>query len=165
VKNRVGLGFDVHPFGAAPPLVLGGVTIADAPRLAGHSDGDAVAHAVADALLGPAGLPDLGSLFPATDEKLRGADSMGLLAEVARLVAQNGWWIENVDVTIAAETPKLATHVATMSANLVVALAPLREPMGHGIAASVRPKRGEGLGAIGRAEGIAVWAAVLLSGG
>jgi 2-C-methyl-D-erythritol 2,4-cyclodiphosphate synthase len=165
VKNRVGLGFDVHPFGAAPPLVLGGVTIADAPRLAGHSDGDAVAHAVADALLGPAGLPDLGSLFPATDEKLRGADSMGLLAEVARLVAQNGWWIENVDVTIAAETPKLATHVATMAANLVVALAPLREPMGHGIAASVRPKRGEGLGAIGRAEGIAVWAAVLLSGG
>jgi 2-C-methyl-D-erythritol 2,4-cyclodiphosphate synthase len=165
VKNRVGLGFDVHPFGAAPPLVLGGVTIADAPRLAGHSDGDAVAHAVADALLGPAGLPDLGSLFPATDEKLRGADSMGLLAEVARLVAQNGWWIENVDVTIAAETPKLATHVAAMAANLVVALAPLREPMGHGIAASVRPKRGEGLGAIGRAEGIAVWAAVLLSGG
>jgi 2-C-methyl-D-erythritol 2,4-cyclodiphosphate synthase len=165
VKNRVGLGFDVHPFGDEPPLVLGGVTIADAPRLAGHSDGDAVAHAVADALLGPAGLPDLGTQFPATDEKFRGADSMGLLAQVAKQVAQNGWWIENVDVTIAAETPKLAPHVEAMAAKLVAALAPLREPMGHGIAASVRPKRGEGLGAIGRAEGIAVWAAVLLSGG
>ena len=78
MKNRVGLGFDVHPFGAAPPLVLGGVTIADAPRLAGHSDGDAVAHAVADAILGPAGLPDLGTLFPATDDQYRGADSMRL---------------------------------------------------------------------------------------
>jgi 2-C-methyl-D-erythritol 2,4-cyclodiphosphate synthase len=165
MKNRVGLGFDVHPFGDAPPLVLGGVTIADAPRLAGHSDGDAVAHAVADAILGPAGLPDLGTLFPATDDQYRGADSMALLADVAGRVAQRGWWIENVDVTIAAETPRLAPHVEAMAANLVTALAPLREPMGHGIAASVRPKRGEGLGAIGRAEGIAVWAAVMLSGG
>ena len=84
VRNRVGLGFDVHPFGDAPPLVLGGVRIADAPRLAGHSDGDAVAHAVADALLGPAGLPDLGTLFPATDESLRDADSLVLLADVVR---------------------------------------------------------------------------------
>ena len=82
MRNRVGLGFDVHPFGDAPPLVLGGVQIADAPRLAGHSDGDAVAHAVADALLGPAGLPDLGTLFPATDETLRDADSMAMLADV-----------------------------------------------------------------------------------
>ena len=79
MRNRVGLGFDVHPFGDAPPLVLGGVRIADAPRLAGHSDGDAVAHAVADALLGPAGLPDLGTLFPASDERLRDADSLALL--------------------------------------------------------------------------------------
>ena len=87
-RNRVGLGFDVHPFGDAPPLVLGGVSIADAPRLAGHSDGDAVAHAVADAILGPSGLPDLGTLFPATDEQYRDADSMRLLAEVARRVAR-----------------------------------------------------------------------------
>ena len=163
MKNRVGLGFDVHPFGTAPPLVLGGVTIADAPRLAGHSDGDAVAHAVADALLGPAGLPDLGTLFPATDEQYRGADSMGLLAEVAQQVARHGWWLENVDVAIAAETPRLAPHVEQMAANLVVVLAPLREPMGHGIGAAVRPKRAEGLGAIGRSEGIAVWAVALLS--
>lgn len=165
MKSRVGLGFDVHPFGAAAPLVLGGVSIADAPRLAGHSDGDAVAHAVADALLGPAGLDDLGTLFPDTDEKFRGADSMELLAEVARLVAREAWWVENIDVTIAAETPRLAPHVGAMAANLAAVLAPLREPMGHGIAVSVRPKRGEGLGAIGRAEGIAVWAVALLSGG
>jgi 2-C-methyl-D-erythritol 2,4-cyclodiphosphate synthase len=165
VKHRVGLGFDVHPFGDAPPLVLGGVTIADAPRLAGHSDGDAVAHAVADALLGPSGLPDLGTLFPATDEQFRDADSMGLLAEVARRVAHVGWWLENVDVAVAAEIPRLAPYVGEMSANLVAALAPLREPMGRGIAAAVRPKRGEGLGAIGRSEGIAVWAVALLSGG
>jgi 2-C-methyl-D-erythritol 2,4-cyclodiphosphate synthase len=165
VKNRVGLGFDVHPFGSAPPLVLGGVEIDDAPRLAGHSDGDAVAHAVADALLGPAGLPDLGSLFPATDDRYRDADSMALLTEVAQKVAHDGWWLENVDVTIAAETPKLAPHVESMAANVVATLSSLREPMGHGISVSVRPKRGEGLGAIGRAEGIAVWAVVLLSRG
>jgi len=163
VRNRVGLGFDVHPFGDAPPLVLGGVSIAEAPRLAGHSDGDAVAHAVADAILGPAGLPDLGTLFPATDAQYRDADSMGLLAEVARRVAQQGWWIENVDVAVAAETPRLAPHVAAMSANLVAVLAPMREPMGHGVGAAVRPKRGEGLGAIGRSEGIAVWAVALIS--
>ncbi|HEY5170996.1 MAG TPA: 2-C-methyl-D-erythritol 2,4-cyclodiphosphate synthase [Acidimicrobiia bacterium] len=163
MRNRVGLGFDVHPFGDAPPLVLGGVSIAEAPRLAGHSDGDAVAHAVADAILGPAGLPDLGTLFPATDAQYRDADSMGLLAEVARRVAQQGWWIENVDVAVAAETPRLAPHVAAMSANLVAVLAPMREPMGHGVGAAVRPKRGEGLGAIGRSEGIAVWAVALIS--
>jgi 2-C-methyl-D-erythritol 2,4-cyclodiphosphate synthase len=165
MRHRVGLGFDVHAFGTEPPLVLGGVTIADAPRLAGHSDGDAVAHAVADAILGPAGLADLGTLFPDTDEQYRGADSMELLAEVARRVAQKGWWVENVDVAVAAETPRLAAHVDAMAANLVAALAPLREPMGHGISAAVRPKRAEGLGAIGRSEGIAVWAVALLSGG
>jgi 2-C-methyl-D-erythritol 2,4-cyclodiphosphate synthase len=163
MKNRVGLGFDVHPFGPAPPLVLGGVTIADANRLAGHSDGDAVAHAVADAILGPCGLPDLGTLFPASDEQYRDADSMALLADVARQAAHHGWWIENVDVTIAAETPRLAPHVEAMAVHLVGALAPLREPMGQGIAVSVRPKRGEGLGAIGRSEGVAVWAVALLS--
>jgi 2-C-methyl-D-erythritol 2,4-cyclodiphosphate synthase len=161
----VGLGFDVHPFGDAPPLVLGGVSIDSAPRLAGHSDGDAVAHAVADALLGPAGLPDLGTLFPASDERYRGADSIALLTGIAERIRRGGWWIDNVDVVIAAETPMLAPHVAAMAANLVAALAPAREPMGQGIGAAVRPKRGEGLGAIGRSEGIAVWAVALLSRG
>lgn len=164
-RNRVGLGFDIHPFGTESPLVLGGVTIADAPRLAGHSDGDAVAHAVADALLGPAGLPDLGTLYPATDEQHRNADSMLMLADVAERVGRDGWYLENVDVTIAAETPRLAPHMEAMAANIVAVLKPLREPMGRGIAVSVRPKRGEGLGAIGRSEGIAVWAVAMLSGG
>jgi 2-C-methyl-D-erythritol 2,4-cyclodiphosphate synthase len=146
----VGLGFDVHPFG-------------DAPRLAGHSDGDAVAHAVADALLGPVGLPDLGTLFPESDDTLRGADSLEMLADVVRRVAGEGWWIDNVDIVIAAETPRLAPHMSAMAANLTETLAPAKEPMGRGIHVSVRPKRGEGLGAIGRAEGIAVWAVALLS--
>jgi 2-C-methyl-D-erythritol 2,4-cyclodiphosphate synthase len=162
---RVGLGFDVHPFGDESPLVLAGVRIADAPRLDGHSDGDVVAHAVADALLGPTGLPDLGTLFPASDAALRNADSMGLLADVVARIAGERWWLDNVDVVIAAEQPRLAPHIEPMRANLVEVLAPLKEPMGHGINVSVRPKRAEGMGAIGRAEGIAVWAVALLSRG
>jgi len=165
MKSRVGLGFDVHPFGDAPPLVLGGVTIADAPRLAGHSDGDAIAHAVADALLGPVGLPDLGTLYPATDERYRGADSIALLTEIAELIAKERWWIDNVDVAVAAETPKLAPHIEAMAANIGGALHRAREPMGRGIGVTIKPKRGEGLGAIGRAEGIAVWAVALISRG
>jgi 2-C-methyl-D-erythritol 2,4-cyclodiphosphate synthase len=163
MRNRVGLGFDVHAFGDAPPLVLGGVHIAGSPRLAGHSDGDAVAHAVADALLGPVGLPDLGTLFPATDENLRDADSLVLLGDVVGRVADDGWWVENVDIVIAAEVPRLAPHMSEMAANITAALAAAKEPMGHGINVSVRPKRAEGLGAIGRSEGIAVWAVALLS--
>ena len=165
MRNRVGFGFDVHPFGDAPPLVLGGVEIAGAPRLAGHSDGDAVAHAVADALLGPAGLPDLGTLFPDSDESLRGADSLALLGEVVVKIADAGWWIDNIDVVVAAETPRLAPHMQEMAEKLTAVLAPAKEPMGRGIHVSVRPKRAEGLGAIGRAEGIAVWAVALLSRG
>ena len=163
MRNRVGLGFDVHPFGDTSPLVLGGVQIAEAPRLAGHSDGDAVAHAVADALLGPTGLPDLGTLFPSSDERLRDADSIGLLAQVVERVVHDRWWIDNVDVVIAAETPRLAPYTEEMAARLTAVLAPAKEPMGHGILVSVRPKRAEGLGAIGRSEGIAVWAVASLS--
>jgi 2-C-methyl-D-erythritol 2,4-cyclodiphosphate synthase len=165
VRHRVGLGFDVHPFGDAPPLVLGGVRIDDAPRLSGHSDGDAICHAVADAILGAAGQPDLGSLFPASDDSLRDADSLELLHEVAARVAKDGWWIDNVDVAVAAETPKLAPYTAEMVTRLTTALAPARQPMGFGVGVSVKPKRGEGLGAIGRSEGIAVWAVVLLAHG
>jgi 2-C-methyl-D-erythritol 2,4-cyclodiphosphate synthase len=115
--------------------------------------------------LGPAALPDLGTLFPANDDRYRDADSMQLLKDVAERVRKQGWWVDNVDVTIAAEQPTLAPHTHGMVENLLIALAPAREPMGLGIAASVRPKRGEGLGAIGRAEGVAVWAVALLSRG
>lgn len=165
MRNRVGLGFDVHPFGDVPPLVLAGVHIPDAPALAGHSDGDAVAHAVADALLGPAGLADLGTLFPDSDESRRGADSLEMLGEVVLKVAGAGWWVDNIDIVIAAETPRLAPYMSEMAAKLTATLAPAKEPMGRGIHVSVRPKRAEGLGAIGRSEGIAVWAVALLSRG
>jgi 2-C-methyl-D-erythritol 2,4-cyclodiphosphate synthase len=162
VRFRVGLGYDVHPFGDVGPLVLGGVHIDGSARLAGHSDGDAIAHAVSDGVLGAAGLPDLGTLYPAADERWRDADSIAMLGEVAALVARDRWWVGNVDVVVAAEAPSLAPHVEQMAANVSAALTPAREPMGDQIVVSIKPKRGEGLGAIGRTEGIAVWAIVLL---
>lgn len=149
---RVGLGFDVHPFGGEGPLVLGGVTV-DGPGLAGHSDADVVVHAVADALLGAAGQPDLGTLFPATDQRYVGADSMALLSEVMDRVRSAGYRVGNVDVVVMAESPTLAPHLPEMSANLGRAV---------GGAVSVKPKRAEGLGAIGRVEGIAALAVALL---
>jgi 2-C-methyl-D-erythritol 2,4-cyclodiphosphate synthase len=162
MKTRVGLGFDVHAFGSDQPLVLGGVEL-EGPGLVGHSDADAVAHAVADALLGAAGLGDLGTTFPATDERYRGANSLDLLREVAIRVRDAGWWVENVDVVIAAEEPRLAPHVAKMAANITTALVAATEPMGDGIGVAVKPKRAEGLGTIGRGEGIAAWAVALVA--
>ncbi len=109
---RVGFGYDVHPFAddADRPLVLGGVTI-DGRGLVGHSDADAVCHAVADALLGPAGLPDLGALFPASDDQYRDASSLALLRDVVARVADAGWSVVNVDVVVNAEEPRLAPHL------------------------------------------------------
>lgn len=159
---RVGLGYDVHPFGTAGVLVIGGVTVDDAPALLGHSDADVVAHAVADSLLGPVGLPDLGELFPASDPTFAGASSLDLLREVATRVARVGWWVGNVDVVVAAERPRLGPHLAAMRDHLVEALDPVREPMGPGIHVSITPKRGEGVGFVGRGEGIAAWAVALL---
>jgi 2-C-methyl-D-erythritol 2,4-cyclodiphosphate synthase len=158
---RVGLGFDVHPFGGDGPLVLGGVQV-PGRGLAGHSDADVVAHAVADSLLGPVGLPDLGTMFPASDEQYAGASSIELLRTVAERVTAERWWVVNVDVVVAAEAPKLAPHLDAMRANLVHALEPVREPMGTGVHVSITPKRGEGLGFVGRTEGIAAWAVALL---
>lgn len=150
---RVGLGFDVHPFGGDGPLVLGGVLIEGAPGLAGHSDADVVAHAVADALLGAAGLPDLGTLFPAGDDRYADADSMILLADVAGRLPAAGYSIGNVDVVIVAEQPKLAGDIPEMAKNLERVV---------GGPVSVKPKRGEGLGSLGRGEGIAAMAVALL---
>jgi 2-C-methyl-D-erythritol 2,4-cyclodiphosphate synthase len=149
---RVGLGYDIHALGADRPLVLGGVTV-DGPGLLGHSDADVVAHAVADALLGAAGLPDLGTIFPAADEQYRDADSLDLLRRVAERVATAGWSVTNVDVVVSAEAPRLAPHVATMAANLGAAL---DGPV------NVKAKRGEGVGTVGRGEAIAAWAVALL---
>jgi len=159
--SRVGLGYDVHAFSDGGVLVLGGVEL-EGPALAGHSDADAVAHAVADALLGAAGLPDLGSLFPTSDDRYRDASSIGLLRDVAGRVSAAGWRLGNVDVVVTAERPSLAPHVRSMTANLSRALIALFPEPGAQNLVSVKPKRSEGLGAIGRSEGIAVWAVALL---
>ena len=152
---RVGQGIDVHPFSDDParPLVLGGVTFDGATGLAGHSDADAVAHACADALLCAAGLGDLVSHFPDTDPQWAGADSLTLLAEVARQVQAAGWAPANVDCTVVLEAPKVAPHRSAMQRNLTEAV---------GAPVSVKATRAEQLGAIGRQEGILCLAVALL---
>jgi 2-C-methyl-D-erythritol 2,4-cyclodiphosphate synthase len=154
-QSRVGLGFDVHPFSDDPhrPLVLGGVMLDGGPGLAGHSDADVVAHAVADALLGPAGLGDLGSLFPDTDPAWQGADSLRLLAAVVQQVREAGWSVSNVDCAVVAEAPRLAPHREEMQRRLSEVV---------GAPVTVKPKRAEGLGALGRREGIACHAVALI---
>jgi 2-C-methyl-D-erythritol 2,4-cyclodiphosphate synthase len=149
------MGYDVHPFGDddSRPLVLGGVAI-DGRGLAGHSDADAVCHAVADALLGPAGLPDLGALFPASDDAYRDASSLALLRDVVARVAAAGWSVVNVDVVVNAEEPRLAPHLHAMADAV-------RDALG-GAHVSITPKRGEGMGTVGRREGIQCWAVALL---
>lgn len=151
---RVGQGFDIHPFSddATRPLVLGGVSL-PGPGLAGHSDADVIAHACADAILGAAGLGDLGDHFPDTDPKWRGADSLRLLTEVVDLVSAEGFSVGNVDLTVLAEAPKLAPHRQEMQEKLS---AVVRAPV------SIKATRAEGLGAIGRKEGIACLAVALL---
>jgi 2-C-methyl-D-erythritol 2,4-cyclodiphosphate synthase len=157
VNVRVGQGFDIHPWSDDPGrvLVLGGVVLPGERGLAGHSDADVVAHAVADALLGAAGLGDIGAHFPDTDSRWRGADSLTLLAHVVGLVRAEGWSIGNVDTTVVLEAPRLAPHKAAMERRLTeVAGAPV----------SVKAKRAEGLGALGRGEGVACFAAAVLTG-
>ncbi len=153
--TRVGLGFDVHPFSDDPSrlLVLGGVHLRGERGLAGHSDADVVAHAVADALLGGCGLGDLGEHFPDTDPAWAGADSLAILAGVVRLAGDAGWYAGNVDCTVVLEAPKLAPHRAAMARILAGVV---------GADVSVKATRTEGLGAIGRGEGVACWAVALL---
>ncbi|MGQ0614207.1 MAG: 2-C-methyl-D-erythritol 2,4-cyclodiphosphate synthase [Planctomycetaceae bacterium] len=156
---RVGSGFDIHRLGAPRPLRLGGVAIPEGPGLIGHSDADCLLHALADALLGAAGLPDIGHHFPPGEPRFKDADSALLLLEVRRLVAGAGFRVANVDCTVLAERPRLE---------------PYREPMRKRIAellglapGSVGVKFGtmEGLGAVGRGEGIACQAVCLLEEG
>jgi 2-C-methyl-D-erythritol 2,4-cyclodiphosphate synthase len=153
VSWRVGLGFDVHPFTDDPGrrLVLGGIAL-PGRGLAGHSDADVIAHAVADALLGAAGLGDLGGLFPDDDPAWRGADSMGLLGQVVDRVG-SGWRVGNVDCAVVLEAPRLAPHREAVQEALATVV---------GAPVSVKPKRAEGLGALGRQEGIACWAVALI---
>ena len=153
---RVGQGFDVHPFIDDPerPLVLGGVTFASDRALAGHSDADAVAHAVTDALLGAAGLGDIGEHFPDTDPRWAGADSIAMLAEAARRVRAAGWEPGNVDASVVTDHPKLAPARAEMQARLSEAV---------GAPVTVKGRRPEGLGALGRGEGVVCFAVAIVS--
>lgn len=150
---RVGLGFDIHPFSDDPGrrLVLGGVAL-EGRGLAGHSDADAVAHAIADALLGAAGLGDIGQHFPDDDPAYEGIDSLELLARVVLSVSER-FEIGNVDVTVVLEAPKLAPHRDAIEQRLGDVL---------GAPVSVKAKRAETLGALGRGEGVACFAVALI---
>ncbi len=154
---RVGHGFDIHRFSDDPQrqLVLGGVVFEDAgPGLDGNSDADAVAHAVVDALLGAAGLGDIGEHFPDTDERWKDADSLAMLAHVGGLLRADGWAIGNVDCSVVCELPKLAPRRAEMQGKLSEAC---------GAPVTVKGRRAEGLGALGRREGIACWAVAVIT--
>lgn len=148
------MGFDVHPFADVDrPLVLGGVTFEGERGLAGHSDSDVVSHAITDALLGAAGLGDIGTHFPDTDPAFAGARSLDLLARVVTMVKSTGVEIANVDCTVVLEAPKLAPRRDEMQQVLSGII---------GAPVTLKGKRAEGLGAIGRGEGVACWAVVLL---
>jgi 2-C-methyl-D-erythritol 2,4-cyclodiphosphate synthase len=153
---RVGTGFDAHALEEGVPLVLGGVRI-DYPRgLAGHSDGDVLAHALTDAVLGAAGLADIGALFPSDDPSFAGADSLVLLREAWSRVHANGWRLANADVVLIGEEPRLAPHREEMRARLAAALGVGAEHV------AVRATTTDKLGFTGRGEGLAAQAVALL---
>ena len=153
---RVGIGYDVHPFTDGRVLVLGGETFPGARGLAGHSDGDALCHAIADAVLGALALGDLGAHFPDTDPRWKGANSLDLLARVVALARERDYVVGNVDATVLTEAPRIAPHVNAMRAHLARALSVDVTAVG------VKATRPEGLGSFGRGEGLAVWAMALL---
>jgi 2-C-methyl-D-erythritol 2,4-cyclodiphosphate synthase len=154
--TRVGIGYDSHRLVEPGPLLLGGVTVPYHRGLSGHSDADALAHAVIDALLGAAGLGNIGRLFPDTDARWRGADSMALLAEAWRQVAERGWRLGNVDATIITEAPRLGPYLDDMAQRVAAALGTEAPRI------SVKAKTNEGMGFLGRGEGIAVLAMAAL---
>jgi 2-C-methyl-D-erythritol 2,4-cyclodiphosphate synthase len=157
MANRVGFGYDSHTFGASRPLKLAGVVIPHTTGLAGHSDGDAVAHAVTDALLGAAGLGDIGQLFPDSDRRWRDADSLEFLADVRQRVVRAGFRIVNVDATVVTQHPRIAPHAPAMRERLAEVL---------GIptsAVSIKAKTNEGMDAVGRGEGLQVFAVASLT--
>ncbi len=153
---RIGHGFDVHAFCEGRPLVLGGVSVPADRGLAGHSDADVVAHALMDAILGALRAGDIGELFPDTDPAYEGADSIVLMARVADLARERGWRVADADCTIAAQAPKLAPYRDEMRANMAAALG---VDVAH---VGVKATTTERLGFVGREEGIAAWAVVLL---
>ena len=148
--TRVGVGYDSHRFAAGGPCLLAGVAIASEVHLVGHSDGDAVAHAVTDAILGAAGGGDIGEMFPDTDSANRDRDSLGMLRAATDRVRALGFTAQQVDVTVVAERPRIGRHRAQMREALAVALGVAAD------AVSVKGKTNEGMGWIGRGEGLAV---------
>ena len=156
-RLRIGEGWDTHALVPDRPLVLGGVTIPHTHGLLGHSDADALCHAITDALFGAAALGDIGHHFPDTDQRFKGADSVALLAEAARRVRAAGWEIANIDSTIVAQSPKLAPHIAAMRQRLSLAL-------GIGLdQVNVKAKTAEKMGPVGRGESIEARAVCLLT--
>jgi 2-C-methyl-D-erythritol 2,4-cyclodiphosphate synthase len=153
---RTGIGWDSHRLTAGRPLILGGVTIPYDKGLDGHSDADVLTHAVIDALLGAAGLDDIGALFPDTDAAYKDADSLALLRDVVGRVAGEGYAVVNVDTTVVMERPKLSPHRAAIRAALAAALG-----VGEGDV-NVKASTGEGLGFVGRGEGVAALAVATL---
>lgn len=158
MQVRVGQGFDVHRFADSPEpgrvLVLGGVPFPGEPTLVGHSDADVIAHAAADALLGAAGLGDIGQHYPDTDPAWKGADSLRILADAASKVTALGWSIGNVDCSVVCESPRIAPVRDEMVRNLTAAA---------GAPVTVKGRRAEGLGAIGRKEGIMCFASAIIT--
>jgi 2-C-methyl-D-erythritol 2,4-cyclodiphosphate synthase len=153
---RIGAGYDSHPFDPSRPLVLGGIRIPDHPGLRGFSDGDAVAHALTDAVLGAASAGDIGTHFPPGDERWRDADSMELLRRAVREVRVRGFRVSNVDVTVICETPRIGPLSGAMRRSLADALGVEEDSV------SVKGKSNEGMGWEGRGEGIAVHVVALL---
>lgn len=153
---RIGEGCDTHALVAGRPLILGGVTIPHTHGLLGHSDADALSHAITDALFGAVAMGDIGRHFPDTDEQFRGADSVALLAEAARRVRAAGWQIGNIDSTIIAQAPKMAPHILAMRLRLAQALTIELDQI------NVKAKTAEKMGPVGRGESIETRAVCLL---
>ncbi len=156
MEMRVGHGFDVHAFASGRKLIVGGVTIPHEKGLLGHSDADVLLHAITDALLGAAGLGDIGRMFPDNDEQWRDADSRVLLRGAVAAVRAAGWRVGNVDCTVIAQAPRIAPHVVGMCANIAADLGIVVDCV------NVKGKTTERLGFVGRAEGMAAEAVVLL---
>lgn len=154
---RIGQGFDVHALVEGRPLIIGGVTIPHSHGLLGHSDADVLLHAVTDAILGGSGLGDIGRHFPDTDPRYKGADSRILLRAALQKVLQAGWHVVNVDATVHAQAPKIGPHAQAMVRNIAADLKVTEA------AVNVKAKTNEGLGYLGRKEGIAANVAVLLA--
>jgi 2-C-methyl-D-erythritol 2,4-cyclodiphosphate synthase len=157
MRYRSGIGYDVHQFAKGRPLVIGGITIAHDRGLAGHSDADVLSHAIADAVLGAIGEPDIGYWFPPTDESIEGISSLKILEKAAELVSEKGGHIENIDATLIAEEPKIMPHATAMKEEIAAALGIGSSDVG------IKATTNETMGFVGRGEGIAALASASIA--